>query len=279
MHYATPVSIGEALALLGEGNPTIIAGCTDFFPAQRQGCQNRNVLDVTRIPELRGITHGAEGWRIGAATTWSEIVGAALPTAFDGLKQAAREVGSIQIQNLGTIAGNICNASPAADGVPPLLALEAQVEIVSAAGHRRVPLAQFITGVRKIALAPGEMVAAIHVPALSGEERSAFLKLGSRKYLVISIVMVAANLQVRNGAIERARVAVGACSPVAQRLPALERDLRGRPVTDLAGLVVTPEHVAPLSPIDDVRGTVGYRRDAVGELCRRALVQAAGEGC
>lgn len=279
MRYAIPNSVGEALALLKGTGPTIIAGCTDFFPAQRPGRQNRNVLDVTRIAELRGIGQTEEGWRIGATTTWSDIVAAPLPAAFDALKQAAREVGSIQIQNLGTVAGNICNASPAADGVPPLLALDAEVEIASAAHRRRMPLSQFVTGVRRIALAADEMVVAIHVPARPETERSAFLKLGSRKYLVISIVMVAANLRVRDGVVRQAGIAVGACSPVAQRLPALETDLRGMPVADLAGLSFAPEHFAPLSPIDDVRGSVDYRKDALAELCRRALLRAAGEGC
>ncbi|MFV0492905.1 MAG: FAD binding domain-containing protein [Pseudorhodobacter sp.] len=278
MQYAIPNSIDEALALLKEDHSTVIAGCTDFFPAQRPGRQDRNILDVTRIPDLRGMTRTVDGWRIGATTTWSDIARASLPAAFDGLKQAAREVGSIQIQNLGTVVGNICNASPAADGMPPLLALEAEVEIASATGRRRVPLSQFVTGVRQIALAADEMVVAIHIPAQPGTEGSAFLKLGSRKYLVISIVMVAANLRVRDGAIDQARIAVGACSPVAERLPALEADLQGMPVASLAGLTFVPGHFMPLSPIDDVRGTVSYRKGALAELCRRALLRAAGKG-
>src|SRR5690606_7295406 len=114
--------------------------CTDILPARRQGQPPGDILDVTRLPDLRGIARDPHGWRIGAATTWAEIAAAPLPPAFDALQQAAREVGAVQIQNAATIAGNICNASPAADGVPPLLVLEAEVELVSPAGRRRLML-------------------------------------------------------------------------------------------------------------------------------------------
>ena len=274
--YSAPNSAKEALAALKTSNPRIAAGCTDFFPAMRAGPLGRDILDLTRIKSLRGITQTAEGWRIGATTTWTDIVNAPLPAAFDALKQAAREVGSLQIQNRGTVAGNICNASPAADGMPPLLALDAEVEIVSADNTRRVPLSQFVTGVRKIDLAADELVQAILIPKRPDDEVSAFIKLGSRKYLVISIVIVAANMQVRNGIIQSARVAVGACSPVAQRLPALESLIQGMAVNDIAGLDFNaPDLFAPLSPIADVRGSAAYRMRATAELCRRTLLRAA----
>lgn len=280
MAYSAPSSLPEALAILRDDGPRIIAGCTDFFPGQRIGRQDRNIIDITRIDGLRGITRTAEGWRIGAATTWTDVARAPLPPAFDALRRAARQVGSLQIQNSGTVAGNICNASPAADGIPPLLALDAEIEIASAAGSRRVPLWRFVTGVRKVDLAPGEMAAAIHVPTPPAGEASAFLKLGSRKYLVISIAMVAANVMVENDRVARARVAVGACSPVARRLPALEELLRGVAVADIAGLPLDrPELLfAQLSPIDDVRGSAAYRIDAVAELCRRSVLEAATSG-
>lgn len=278
MQYALPTSVEDALRLLADNRLQIVAGCTDFFPAQRTGRQIRNILDITAIPALRGVTSTPAGWRIGAATTWSEIIAADLPPAFDALKQAAREVGSIQIQNTATVAGNICNASPAADGTPPLLALDAEVEVASTRGARRLPLGQFVTGVRKTALAPDEMVVALHVAARPDSERSKFLKLGSRKYLVISIVSVAANVSLRGGLIDEVRLAVGACSPVAERLPALERDLKGLRAEDLRGFDFKAEHFTPLSPINDVRGSVDYRNVALAELCNRALLSAAGVG-
>ena len=151
-----------------------------------------------------------EGWRLGATTTWAELIEAPLPPLFDGLKQAAREVGGRQIQNAGTVAGNLCNASPAADGVPPLLALDAEVELAGRAGTRRLPLAAFITGNRRTVLAPGELLVAIHVPKPAHDARSAFLKLGARRYLVISIAMAAATLEIEDGRVADARASPSA---------------------------------------------------------------------
>ncbi|WP_226780124.1 FAD binding domain-containing protein [Oceaniglobus trochenteri] len=273
MGYSMPTHLDDALsALARHGDARIVAGGTDFFPALGEGPAPQTLIDVTRIDGLRGIAQTAEGWRIGAATSWSDILRAPLPPCFDALRAAAREVGSVQIQNSGTVAGNLCNASPAADGVPPLLALEAEVEIAGPAQTRRLPLSKFLLGVRKTALQKGEIVTAVHVPTQPDGMVSAFRKLGSRRYLVISIVMVAANLWAREGRIAGARVTVGAASPVAQRLPALEAALVGRPVND-PGLT-RPEHLAPLSPIADVRGSAEYRQEAVTELCDRAIRQA-----
>jgi CO/xanthine dehydrogenase FAD-binding subunit len=153
------------------------------------------VLDLSAVTELDAISVGPDMIRIGARTSWTRIARAGLPTSFRALQQAAREVGSIQIQNAGTIAGNLCNASPAADGVPPLLALDAKVELVSVAGIRQLPLADFITGYRKTARQQTELVSAVLVPRTIDTGRSAFLKLGARKYLVISIAMVAVILE------------------------------------------------------------------------------------
>ncbi|MEP1944990.1 MAG: FAD binding domain-containing protein, partial [Sulfitobacter sp.] len=230
-------------------------------------------LDVTRIHALNGVSVAQDTIRIGATTTWTQLVNTDLPPAFDALKQAARAVGSLQIQNAGTIAGNICNASPAADGVPPLLALDARVELASAArGTRSLPLADFILGVRQTALAPDELMTAIVIPAPSATAKSAFEKLGSRKYLVISISMVAAVITAdAQGRITQARIAVGACSAVAQRMEALEQDIIGKHLEDIS---ITPEHLAPLSPITDVRGSGDYRLDVVTEQCLRAVQRA-----
>ncbi len=167
---------------------------------------------------------------IGARTTWTDVLRADLPPAFDALKQAAREVGSIQIQNCGTVAGNLCNASPAADGVPPLLTLDAEVELRSKRGTRLVSLGDFVLGNRQTALARDELVSAIRIPKAATAGTSAFLKLGARKYLVISIVMVAARLVAdAEGKVLSAAVAVGSCSAVAQRLKSLEHALVGLP--------------------------------------------------
>jgi CO/xanthine dehydrogenase FAD-binding subunit len=266
--YLRPHSLEEALSALARPH-TVLAGGTDFYPARVGRAIDDDVLDIGGIDVLRGITAGPAGWRLGATTTWSELLEADLPPVFDGLKQAAREVGGRQIQNAGTLAGNICNASPAADGVPGLLALDAEVEIAGPTA-RRLPLRQFITGVRRTALAPGELVVAIHVPRPRRDAESAFLKLGARRYLVISIAMAAATVEFAEGRVAQARVAVGACSPVAERLPALEAALVGAPRDRLADLVDAAQ-LTPLAPIDDVRGSATYRRDAVVTLLRRLL--------
>jgi CO/xanthine dehydrogenase FAD-binding subunit len=197
---------------------------------------------------------------------------------FDCLKQAAREVGGVQIQNCGTLVGNLCNASPAADGVPPLLALDAAVELASARGTRVLPLGEFLLGNRRTACAPDELVTAVLVPRPAQDARSVFLKLGARRYLVISIAMVAAAVAVDpERRITRAAVAVGACSSVAVRLESLERDLAGRHLAPGIGALVTAAHLAPLAPISDVRGTAAYRRDAAATLVARALERLADE--
>ena len=127
--YARPSRLSEALQLLARAPRPVLAGGTDFYPSRVARALPAEVLDITGLRELRGISAKNGHWRIGAATTWTEILEADLPPLFDGLKLAAREVGGAQIQNAGTVAGNLCNASPAADGVPPLLALDASLEL------------------------------------------------------------------------------------------------------------------------------------------------------
>ena len=272
--YLRPHRLEEALGALARplARPAVVlAGGTDFYPARVGRSIDEDVLDISGIGSLRGISTLPQGWRLGATTTWSELSAADLPPLFDGLKQAAREVGGRQIQNAGTLAGNLCNASPAADGVPPLLALDAEIEIAGSIGSRMVMLADFITGNRRTVLQPGELVVAIHVPKPAAEARSAFLKLGARRYLVISIVMAAATLEIADGRIAHARIAVGACSAVAQRLPALEAALAGAALDSSLESRLEASHLASLAPIDDVRGSAGYRRDVALTVLRRLL--------
>ncbi len=270
--YLRPRTLQEAVAALAQHRGQILAGGTDFFPALGERPVTMPVVDISAIAELRGISIGQDYVSIGGLTTWSEIIRTPLTPCFDGLKAAAREVGSVQIQNRGTVAGNLCNASPAADGIPPLLALDAEVELVSEAGTRRLPLREFVKGNRKTVRRPDEMLARILVPRGLENARSVFLKLGARRYLVISIVMVAAVVQAdENGEGVRARVAVGSCSAAAQRLFELERDLAGKNLRTRLSNFVVPAHLSGLSPIDDVRAPATYRQDAALTLVRRAL--------
>ena len=276
--YLRARDLGGALDALADGRLSLLAGGTDWYPARvGRSLHGEHVLDLGGLAELRGVSEAGDQWRIGALTTWSDLLAAPLPACFDGFKRAAREVGGVQVQNTGTLAGNLCNASPAADGTPNLLVLDAEVELCSRRGTRCLPVAEFVTGNRRTARRPDELVSALLVPKLPGAARSGFLKLGARRYLVISIVMVAVVVVPdAAGRVIDARVAVGACSEVAMRLPAVESALRGQMLD--AGLAqrVSPQHLAALAPIDDVRGAAEYRRDAALTLLRRALTGLAG---
>jgi CO/xanthine dehydrogenase FAD-binding subunit len=276
--YLRPETIEETVAALRQHGGRVLAGGTDFFPALGEQPMREPVIDISCVAELRGIALERNVVRIGASTTWTDMLRHPLPRCFDALKAAAREVGSVQIQNAGTVAGNLCNASPAADGVPPLLILDAEVELASAEERRRMPLADFISGNRRTLLAPDEIVTEIRIPRGLDDCASAFLKLGARRYLVISIAMVAALVGIdADGRVAQARVAVGACSAVARRLHGLEADLVGVNAVAIRA-AVRAEHLAPLSPIDDIRATAEYRRDAALTLVRRALEACVAAG-
>ena len=275
--YARPTTPDEAIALLAEGGWTVLAGGTDFYPAQGARSIKADILDIGAITALRGVGEDDGHIVIGAAATWTDIARARLPMGFDALKLAAREVGSVQIQNAGTIAGNLCNASPAADGVPALMVLDAEVELASSRGVRRLPLPDFVLGNRRTARAADELVTAIRVPKASAAGRSSFVKLGARRYLVISIAMAAARVETgADGRIAGCAIAVGACSPVARRLHALEADLVGLPADAAALSVISDRHFEVLSPIADVRGSAEYRVEAAREIVGRALLDALG---
>lgn len=274
--YARPATLPEALGAMAAGLRTVIVGGTDLYPARVGRSIDDDIVDLSALPGLRGIEIVDGVCRIPALATWTDLAERDLPPAFDGLRAAARTIGGVQIQNRGTVCGNVCNASPAADGMPNLVALDARVELTSLAGRRELPIGEFVLGNRRVARRPDELVTALLVPIPGGEARSVFLKLGARAYLVISIAVVAALVEIgRDGRIATARIAVGACSEVATRLPLVEARLLGRapaagPAAELATAVV-PEDLAGLQPIDDIRATADYRRRAALVLVRRAV--------
>ncbi len=275
--YYRPTTIEDALSSLSSSTAAIIAaGCTDLFPLTSAPQMTGHVLDVTGIRDMRGITDMGDVRRIGGATTWTDIIRADLPPSYDMLKLAAREIGSIQIQNVGTIAGNLCNASPAADSIPCLLALDASVELTSTAGRRQMLLSEFLLGPRKTMRQPDEIMTAIIIPKSSEAGISSFRKLGTRKYLIISIVMAAARIDITDNHITQAALSLGSCSPVAVRLNKVEQALIGTSLDDVsrltaADLVAATDVEAVINPIDDVRGSANYRIQAATTLLYEAI--------
>ncbi len=275
--YIRPTTIDRAVQALAGPPLSIVAGGTDIYPAHVGRPLDGDYLDLSGIEDLDGITDAGVCWHIGANVTWAALVEAELPPLFDGLKAAAREIGGWQVQQAATLVGNICNASPAADGMPALMSMDAALEVRSARGARQIPVSDFVLGNRRTALARHEMVRAIRIPKPAGEAVSAFLKLGARHYLIISIVAVAGVLETDGeGRVQAARLTVGACSEVAMRLPDLEQAVHGQPLgPDLARLV-HPDHFAALRPIDDLRGSADYRRQSARVLTRRLLSRLGG---
>ena len=268
--YFRPTTHDAALEAISQRPHSVLAGGTDHFPLRANRPRSETVLDIGDIIELGGIEPQDGGWRIGCLAAWTDIANAPLPADFLGLKQAARQVGGRQIQNAGTIVGNICNASPAADGVPCLLTLNASIELASTRGRRIIALDDFITGPRQTLLHDDELAIGLHIPATGGI--GSFEKLGARAYLVISIAMVAAWARLEDGVITEARIAIGACGPRAAILPELATALIGQRPADA---VIDPAHLATLAPIDDIRAPASYRRSATLELVRRAIANLA----
>jgi CO/xanthine dehydrogenase FAD-binding subunit len=274
--YVRPATLDAALDVLADISPLVLAGGTDVYPAHVGRPIDEDVLDVSGLAGLRRIEMDGGMIRIPALATWTDLVRADLPPAFDGLTSAARAIGGVQIQNRGTICGNLCNASPAADGLPNLMALDSRVELQSRDGGRReLDVGDFVLGNRRTARRADELVTAILVPRPDAAARSCFLKLGARAYLVISIVAVACVIGVdAEGRISRSRLVVGACSEVPQRLEGAERRLVGEVAEPAVASTIVADDLAQLTPIDDVRAVAAYRRDAALVLARRAVATA-----
>ena len=269
--YFRPRTLEEALEIRASRPVTILAGGTDVYPARtaRVGwgdMSQSDILDISAIASLRAIATTETHYRFGSLVTWTALKRASLPAAFAGCQAAAVEIGGAQIQNRGTLVGNICTASPAGDGIPCLLTLDAEIELASLRGARTVPISEFVDGYRHNVCGPDEIVTAILIPNPLPRARGNFIKLGARRYLVISIAMAAGLVAAReDGTIEQARIAIGACTPVAQRLPALEAVLVGRTLAE-APECVSDTDLAELTPIDDIRASGAFRRSAALQI-------------
>lgn len=273
MNYLRAHTIDEVLGRLAEHpRPRIVCGATDAFADLGLVPARSAWVDISRIDALRGIEQRDGVARIGAASTWEAIARTAwLPVA---LTEAAAAVGPRQIRVQGSIGGNVCHASPVADGIPPLLALDARVELASTRGVRRLPLAEFLPGSRRTALHADELLVAILFALPRAQDRTSFVKCTNRDGAAIAVVSAAAHLRVSaGGTVEAAAVAVGGASDVARRIPVLEAALSGRRCDDLAG-VIEAAPLAELSPLDDCRATASHRI----HLARLAVARAF-RGC
>ena len=276
----TPRSLDEALAILHEnqGGLKIIAGGSDVIVQLRDGViKPERLLNILSVKELRFLRKQDDRIHIGALATYHDITTSPLTCKYAWpLVEASRQVGAIQLQNTATLGGNLGNASPAGDSLPPLYALDAVVATRSEAGIREIPIEEFYLSYRKTALKPDELIMEVHFMALGKRDRGAYKKLGLRAANAISIVDVATVLRNQNGSegFEEARVALGAVAPTIRRArtceQALTRTTITREVMRKAAALAKEDAV----PIDDIRGSARYRKDVVASLIYETLEEA-----
>lgn len=278
--YVEPRTAAEAARVLAEQGPRarILAGGTDLIVQMETGRRRPEcVVYVGRIPELREITwHDRTGLRIGAAATLREVENhPKVVEIYPALARGAKEVGSVQIRNLATLAGNLCNASPSADTSPALLAYDCEVEITGAAeGTRTVTAEEFWTGPGRTVLQPGEMVAALRLPPPPAGLRSYYYKLAVRKAMDLAMVGITVTAVPDGAAPSDVRIAVGAAAPVCLRVHAAEAAIERRGAAAIEEAARLAE--AAVSPIDDHRASAAYRREMVRVLTTRALNEVLG---
>jgi carbon-monoxide dehydrogenase medium subunit len=276
---ALPGSVEECLELLGRHGQDAapVAGGTDLLPQMKNGLRRPAcVVDLSGVPRLRLLSSGnGTGLRIGATVTARTLEqGPAAGGRYRAIAESAALVGSLQVRNLATVGGNLCNAAPSADMAPPLLALDAVAVIAGPAGERRTPLSDFFTGVRKTVLAPGELLVELAVPDPGAGSGGHYLRHTPRRELDIAVVGVASQLTLAGGVCARARVALAAVAPTPVRATAAERHLEGKPVTPEAIERAAALAVDAARPISDQRGSADFRRHLVRVLTRRTLTTA-----
>jgi carbon-monoxide dehydrogenase medium subunit len=275
MDYRSPGSVKEAVDLLAAsgGGAHVLAGGTDLLVKLRAGfVEPRLVVDVKAIPQLRGISRDSRGFRIGAATSCAEIgENAELTAAWPGVVEALRLIGSTQVQGRATLGGNLCNASPAADSVPALIAAGVVCEVAGPGGQREVPVEQVVTGPGRTSLAAGEFILGFRLPNPAARAGDAYLRLIPRTEMDIAVVGVGVALALdAAGVCTQARVALGAVAPTPLLVADAAKALIGTRVDDKALASLAAAASAACKPIDDKRGTVAYRVKVAGVLARRA---------
>jgi CO/xanthine dehydrogenase FAD-binding subunit len=272
---ALPRSVDEALKILKErgADARLLAGGTDLLPQLKNGLiKPACVVDLSGVERVRAVQADARGLRVGAAVAARTLErDATARSTYTSLSESAALVGSVQVRNLATLGGNLCNAAPSADMAPPLLALEAEAVIVGAKGERRVPFASFFTGVRRTVLAPDEMLLEIVVPAPGPRSGGNYLRHTPRRELDIAVVGVASQLTLSNGVCSKARIALASVAPTPVRATAAEQALEGKPVTPELLEKAAELAVDAAKPISDQRGSADYRRHLVRVLTLRTL--------
>lgn len=272
--YARPADDGEALALrAAHPDFLVLAGGTDLLVGGHHKPEPPGILDVAG--RFAGVTADDQVLRIGAGTTWRAIAEARAVRAIAPiLAEAAAEVGALQIQNRGTIGGNLATSSPVGDGLPVLLALDATIELASVRGARAVPYHQFCTGYRKTALGADELITAIAIPVPRPGAYLGWRKVGTRRAQSISKVMAACVIEVDSDAITVARFGVGAVADRPIRATAAEAAAIGQPANAATAAAVAAALRASIRPIDDIRSTARYRLEIAGNLLARFVENA-----
>jgi xanthine dehydrogenase small subunit len=265
-------TLDEALRLRADHpEATILAGGTDVMVFLEAGTIHpTSVIDIWGCAGLRGIIEdeASGALQIGALTTWTDIVHhAGVP---DALRECARTVGAIQIQNRATVGGNIVNASPAGDSLPLWLAMDAQFEVGSQRGRRMVPAADFWTGYRAVDMAADELLITVHVDGMDRDHLH-YRKVGTRLAQAISKVVLGGRIRVEDGVVTEARLALGSVAPVPVRLLSVEAALTGSPIDPSAADKVAQD----ITPIDDIRSTAHYRSQVATRIVRSWLESLA----
>jgi CO/xanthine dehydrogenase FAD-binding subunit len=267
----------KALAQSG-GETKVLAGGTDLLPQMKNGLlKPARVIDLSGIARLRAIeAENGQGIRIGAAVTARTLeLDRAIRGPYLSLAESGALVGSVQVRNLATLGGNLCNAAPSADMAPPLVALDAEAVITGPKGERRVPIAAFFTGVRRTVLAPDELLVELAVPNPGPRSGGNYLRHTPRRELDIAVVGVASQLTLgSNSVCTKARIALAAVAPVPLRATAAEQSLEGQPVTPDRIARAADLAVQAAKPISDQRGSADFRRHLVRVLTRRTLTTA-----
>lgn len=275
---ATPADLGGALALLAGGYRPF-AGGTDLMVLAESGkLPHRRWVSLWALGELRGVTVSPKEVTIGALTTYSQVQRHELLRAeYPLLAAAAAETGGVAIQNRGTLGGNVANGSPAADSPPALLVYDAELELVSPDGIRRVPYAGFHRSYRKMDLGTGELIRAFRLPRRPpGRWRETYRKVGTRRAQAISKICFAGAIAMAGDVVEDIRLALGSVAPMPLRCTRTEAVLRGQPLTPAAIANARAELAREIAPIDDFRSTARYRLHVAQELLVDFLRQPSG---